>query len=127
MRWVKAALLLVASAALAVASYVVLDNIAVPAAIAIIGVIVACMSVALSGSDTGPAPVANPRAGGPVPSAAPNRVPAPGEPASRYQPGYRDGRSEGHVQTHGQVPPPAGRWPRHVDPDTEAWREARRR
>ncbi|MFG1922185.1 hypothetical protein [Cryptosporangium sp. NPDC048952] len=138
MRWVKAALLLIGSLALAGASYVVLDNIAVPAAIAIIGVIVACMSVALGGSDDGAAPVANPRAGGSVRSQSPNRVlPQPADPtqyppqpqgyaqepaqAYRQEPGYH----QGHVQGYPQAPQQG--WGPRVDPDEAAWREAQRR
>jgi hypothetical protein len=118
MAWVKAALLFGLTAVAAYLIYGVTDNIAVPSAVVFIGVIGACMSVALAGdsADAGPAPASgNPRAAaGAAPRLAyPDRTGAATAPATAPDP-----RS---------APADEG-WPAgNADPDTAAWREAARR
>lgn len=105
MRWVKAALVLVLSTTVGIVTYLATDNLAVPAALVSIGVIIACMTVALAGDGGGSAPVPNPRAasGEAMRSAAPDRRMAASAPA------------------------PAG-WPGQAqNPDAAAWHRAQRR
>lgn len=125
MRWVKAALLLGVCVAAAAGLYVLFDNIAVPAALVLIGVIGACMSVALAGDGSGAAAPDPRMRTGDVPQQrqAPQRQ-APQQRQAQYdqQPQYEQPRYERQApQRHGHPQ----QWPHEgSNPDSDAWRSA---